>query len=153
MTIRNLCRSLLDRTYFVPSEQAETVYDARVRDVLAGVLEAAADAIGHVPAVTSGIEGQDAARTEVDRRLSELHRRRDLLAELLHEESAADRAVWQQHGALLTDLDRMRIEIEATVRAPEHAWRPPPVIESQRRALQQIIAAARQRTQSRRRRS
>ncbi|HEY5483340.1 MAG TPA: hypothetical protein VIK31_05950, partial [Propionibacteriaceae bacterium] len=35
VTIRNLCRSLLDRTYFVPSEQAETVYDAQVRSVLA----------------------------------------------------------------------------------------------------------------------
>jgi len=153
MTIRNLCRSLLDRTYFVPSEQAETVYDAQVRGVLAQVLEAAADAIGHVSAVTSGIQAQDAARTEVDRRLSELHRRRDRLAELLHEESVADRAAWQQHGALLTDLDRMRIEIEAAARAPEHAWRPPPVIESQRRAIQQIIAAARQRAQRRRRRS
>ena len=153
MTIRNLCRSLLDRTYFVPSEQAETVYDAQVRDALAQVLEAAADAIGHVSAVTSGIQAQDAARTEVDRRLSELHRRRDRLAELLHEESVADRAAWQQHGALLTDLDRMRIEIEAAARAPEHAWRPPPVIESQRRAIQQIIAAARQRAQRRRRRS
>ena len=153
MTIRNLCRSLLDRTYFVPSEQAETVYDAQVRDVLAQVLEAAADAIGHVSAVTSGIEAQDAARTEVDRRLSELHRRRDRLAELLHEESAADRAAWQQHGALLTDLDRMRIEIEATVREPEQAWRPPAVIESQRRAVEQVIAAARLRAQRRRRRS
>jgi len=69
----------------VPSEQAETVYDAQVRGVLAQVLQAAADAIGHVAAVTSGAEAQDAARTEVDRRLSELHRRRDRLAELLLE--------------------------------------------------------------------
>ena len=46
LTIRNLCRSLLDRTYFVPSEQAETAYDAQVRGVLAQVLDAAADAIG-----------------------------------------------------------------------------------------------------------
>jgi hypothetical protein len=152
VTIRNLCRSLLDRTYFVPSEQAETVYDEQVRGVLAQVLQAAADAIGQVTAVTSGTEAQDAARTEVDRRLSELHRRRDLLAELLHEESSSDRAAWQQHGALLTDLDRMRIEIEAAVRAPEEAWRHPPVIESQRRALRQIIAAARQSAERRRRR-
>jgi len=116
------------------------------------VLQAAADAIGQVPAVTSGTEAQDAARTEVDRRLSELRRRRDVLAELLHEESSSDRAAWQQHGALLTDLDRMRIEIEAAVRAPEEAWRHPPVIESQRRALRQIIAAARQSAERRRRR-
>ena len=153
VTIRNLCRSLLDRTYFVPSEQAETVYDAQVRSVLAQVLQAAADAIGHVPVVTSGTEAQDAARTEVDRRLSELHGRRDRLAELLHEESRADRAVWQQHGALLTDLDRMRIEVEAAVRPPEQARRPPPVIEGQRRALRRILAAVRQRAERRRRRS
>ena len=153
VTIRNLCRSLLDRTYFVPSEQAETVYDAQVRSVLALVLQAAADAIGHVSVVTSGTEAQDAARTEVDRRLSELHRRRDRLAELLHEESRADRAVWQQHGALLTDLDRMRIEVEAAVRPPEQAWRPPPVIEGQRRALRRILTAVRQRAERRRRRS
>ena len=152
VTIRNLCRSLLDRTYFVPSEEAETVYDAQVRGVLADVLEAAADAIGHVSAVTSGTEAQDAARTEVDRRLSELHRRRDLLAELLLEESSADRAVWQQHGALLTDLDRMRIEVEAAVRPPEQVWRPPPVIERQRRVMRHILAAVRQSAERRRRR-
>ena len=153
LTIRNLCRSLLDRTYFVPSEQAETVYDAQVRSVLAQVLQAAADAIGHVSVVTSGTEAQDAARAEVERRLSELHRRRDRLAELLHEESSADRAVWQQHGALLTDLDRMRIEVEAVIRPPQQAWRAPPVIDSQRRALRHIIAAARQSAERRRRRS
>ena len=153
VTIRNLCRSLLDRTYFVPSEQAETVYDAQVRGVLAQVLEAAADAIGHVSAVTSGTQAQDAARTEVDRRLSELHRRRDQLAELLLEESSTDRAVWQQHGALLTDLDRMRIEVEAAVRPPEQAWRQPPAIERQRRALQHILAAARRSAERRWRRS
>ena len=153
LTIRNLCRSLLDRTFFVPSEQAETVYDEQVRSMLGQVLEAAADAIGHVSAVTSGTEAQDAARTEVEQRLSELHRRRDLLAELLHEESSADRAVWQQHGALLTALDRMRIEVEAVVRPPEQPWRPPPVIESQRQAMRHIFAAARQSTERRRRRS
>jgi len=149
VTIRNLCRSLLDRTYFVPSEQAGSVYDAQVSDALALVLQAAADAVGHVSVVTSGTEAQDVARIEVDRRLSELHRRRDLLADLLHEEASADRATWQQHGALLTDLDRMRIEIEAAVRPPEQAWRPPPVIERQRRALRQISAAARQRARRR----
>jgi hypothetical protein len=147
VTIRNLCRSLLDRTYFVPSEQAHTVYDAQVRGMLAQVLEAAADAVGHVPVVTGGAEAQDAARTEVDRRLSELHRRRDRLAELLHKESSADRAAWQQHGALLADLDRMRIEIEAAVRPTGQVWRPPPVI-----SLRQIAASARRGAEHRRRR-
>ena len=153
VTIRNLCRSLLDRTYFVPTEEAETVYDEQVRGLLAQVLEAAADAIGHVPAVTSGTQAQDAARTEVDRELSELHRRRDQLAELLLEESSADRAVWQQHGALLTALDRLRVEVEAAVHPPEDVWRPPPVIERQRRVLRQMLATARQSAERRRRRS
>jgi hypothetical protein len=152
VTIRNLCRSLLDRTYFVPTEEAETVYDEQVRGVLAQVLDAAADAVGYVPVVTSGAGAPDAARTEVDRRLLELHRHRDRLAEILHEESAADRATWQQHGALLADLDRMRVEIEAAVRAPEQLWRPPPMIESQRRALRHIITSARQSAERRRRR-
>jgi hypothetical protein len=150
VTIRNLCRSLLDRTYFVPSEQAETVYDARIRNALAQVLDAAADAVGHVSAVTSGSEADD-ARTEVERRLSELHRRRDQLAELLLEESTSDQAAWQQHGALLTALDRLRIEIEAAVRSPEQAWRPPPVTERQQRALRQMAAAARKRAERLRR--
>jgi hypothetical protein len=152
VTIRNLCRSLLDRTYFVPSEEAETVYDAQVRFELAQVLEAAADALAQVSAVTAGTEAQHEARTEVDRRLAELHRRRDRLAELLHDESTADRAAWQQHGALLTDLDRMRIEIEAAVRTPEEAWRSPRVIESRRRALRQVVETARHNAGRRRRR-
>jgi Aromatic acid exporter family member 1 len=153
VTIRNLCRSLLDRTYFVPSDQAETVYDVKVRGQLAQVVEAAADAIAHVSAVTSGTGAQDTARAEVDQRLSELRRRRDRLADLLHEESNADRAAWQQHGALLTDLDRMRIEIEAAVRPPDGAWRPPPAVQGQRQLLHQIVASARQRAERRRRRS
>jgi Aromatic acid exporter family member 1 len=153
VTIRNLCRSLLDRTYFVPSEEEETVYDAQVRGALAQVLQAAADAVGHVSVVTSGAEAQDTARRGVDQRLFELHRHRDRLASLLHEESSADLAAWQQHGSLLADLDRMRTEIEAAVRPPEQAWRPAPVIESQRRALRKIIASARQRSERRRRRS
>jgi uncharacterized membrane protein YgaE (UPF0421/DUF939 family) len=151
LTIRNLSRSLLDRTYFVPSEQAESVYDAQVRGVLAQVLQAAADAIGHVSAVTSGSQPPEAARTEVERRLSELQRRRDRLADLLHEESRADRAAWQQHGALLSALDRLRIEIEAVVRPPEQPWRPPAGIASQRRALRRIAAAARHSAGRRRR--
>jgi hypothetical protein len=158
ITIRNLCRSLLDRTYFVPTEQEETVYDAQVRAALAQVLEAAADAIAQVAEVTSGpgahdAERSDTSRTEVDLRLAELHRRRDQLAGLLVAESNGDRAVWQQHGSLLTDLDRMRIEIEAAARQPEHRWRPPPATERQRRALRHIVTAARKSTDRRRHRA
>lgn len=151
--IRSLCRTLLDRTFFVPTDQAGTVYNASIRDALAAVLEAAADALGHVAAVTSGAEGPADARAQVEGRLGELHRRRDRLAELLLRESSADRAVWQQHGALLSDLDRLRIEVEAAVREPEQAWRPPPVTERQRRVVRHLLTRAHQRADRRRRRN
>jgi hypothetical protein len=153
VTIRNLCRALLDRTYFVPTEEAATVYDEQLRDALADVLEAAADAIDGVPAVTSGTDAPEAARREVERWLAELHRRRDRLADLLLQEAGADRAAWQQHGALLTDIDRMRVETEAAVRPPERAWRPRPVTERQRRAVRRMVAAGRETAKRRRRRS
>lgn len=152
VTIRNLCRALLDRTYFVPAEDAATVYDADVREALADVIEAAADAIEQVPKVTSGSAPADTARQAVERRLAELKRRQDRLAELLVREVGADRAAWQQHGSLLTDLDRMRVEIEAAIRPPEHAWRPPPVTERQRRAVRQVVEAGRETARRRRRR-
>jgi len=138
VTIRNLCRALLDRTYFVPRDQAATVYPAEIRGALGLVLDAAADALDHVSDATSGARAPDAARALVDGRLAELHRRRDRLAGLLRDESGADPAVWQQHGALLTDLDRMRIELEAAVRPPEADWRPPLVIDRPRRLLRRI---------------
>ncbi len=152
VTIRNLCRALLDRTYFVPVDEAETVYDAAMREALADVIEAAADAIENVPKVTSGAAPAQAARSDVDRRLTELLRRRDRLAELLVREVSSDRAAWQQHGSLLTDLDRMRVEIEAAIRPPEHAWRPSPVTERQRRAVRQAVAVGREAARRRRRR-
>jgi uncharacterized membrane protein YgaE (UPF0421/DUF939 family) len=153
VTIRSLCRSLLDRTYFVPTEQAETVYDAHVRGMLAEVLRAGADAIECVSAAMSGAQAHDLAKTKVEPRLAELHRRRDLLAEVLLRQSAADPAVLQQHGALLTAIDRMQVEIEAAIRLPEQGWAPPPVIERQRQALRQMGAAARKSTRRRRPRS
>lgn len=151
VTIRNLCRSLLDRTFFVPDDQAQTVYDAQVRGALGQVLQAAADALGHVSAVTSGTQAPDLARAEVETRLAELHRRRDHLAELLHEEASADRATWQQHGALLTALDRMRIEVESVVRPPDQPWQPSTASQRQRRMLRTIVKSARQSAGRRRR--
>ncbi len=151
VTIRNLCRALLDRTFFVPAEQESTVYDAEVRGLLAGVVEAAADAIERVPAVTSRAEDVDVARAQVERRLAELHRRRDRLADVLLEQARSDRAMLQQHSALLTDLDRMRVEVEAAVRPPE-PWRPELVIERQRRAMRRVVDTSREHAQRRRRR-
>jgi len=150
VTIRNLCRALLDRTYFVPSDQESTVYDAQVRGLLADVIEAAADAIERVPEVTSGKADSDAARAEIERRLSELQRRRDQLADVLTAQARGDRAILQQHSALLTDLDRMRVEVEAAVRSPQDVWRQTPVIERQRRAMRRMYEAGRASAERRR---
>lgn len=150
VTIRNLCRALLDRTHFVPAEQESTVYDAQVRSLLADVLDAAADAIARIPTVTSGGESQDAARADIDQRLVELQRRRDRLADRLLSQAGTDRATLQQHGSLLTDIDRMRVEIEAAVRPPRHPWRPEPVAKRQRRAMRRVYEAGRASAQRRR---
>ncbi|MGB9377449.1 MAG: hypothetical protein WCB04_08050, partial [Mycobacteriales bacterium] len=143
ITIRNLCRALLDRTFFVPSEQESTVYDAEVRELLADVLKAAADAIEQVPAVTSDSSERDAARAVIERRLADLLRRRERLSDVLLRQARGDRAIVQQHSALLTDLDRMRIEVDAAVRPPDQPWQSTAVVDRQRRALQRMVEARR----------
>lgn len=152
ITLRSLCRALLDRTFFVPGEQETTAYDEEVRNALADVLEAAANAIERVVAVTSGIGPAEAARDEVDARLPELHRRRDQLAELLLVDPHTDQGAWQQHGALLAAVDRLRVEVEAAVRPSDAAWRPLPVTDRQRRAVRRMFTAGRKGLETRRRR-
>ncbi|HYQ63098.1 FUSC family protein, partial [Actinophytocola sp.] len=45
MSLREVCRALLDRTYWVPEEEAGGVYPLEQRTVLADLLEVAADAV------------------------------------------------------------------------------------------------------------
>jgi hypothetical protein len=54
----------------------------------------------------------------------------------------ADQGAWEQHGALLTAVDWLRVEVEAAVRPPETAWRPPAVGERQRQAVRRAIDVA-----------
>jgi len=152
VSMRNLCRTLLDRTYFVPSEEEATAYDDQVRSALADVLDTTARAIELVGEVTSTEGPAEGARTEVDAELAELHRRRDRLTELLLVDPHTDQGAWQQHGALLAAVDRLRVEVEAAVRQPEHAWRPPPVIGRQRQAMRRIVDARADRIGARRHR-
>ena len=53
-----------------------------------------------------------------------------------------DAAAWQQHGALLTAVDRLRVETEAAVRPAAEAWRPPSLTEAPRRAARRVMDAA-----------
>lgn len=124
LSLRELCRALLDRTYFVPPEEEVTAYSEDVRSALAEVLDAAADAVAAVPEVALTPAAQQ-NRSGIDTALTELNRRRNDLSRLLLVDPYADADAWAQHGALLSAVDRLRFDVDAAVRHPEHPWRPP----------------------------
>jgi uncharacterized membrane protein YgaE (UPF0421/DUF939 family) len=150
VNLRNLCRALLDRTYYVPGEEEASAFGEEIRSALADVLESAAAAIAGVAPVTNSAAPADAARAEVEARLSELHRHRDRLAALLVVDPHADQGAWQQHGALLAAVDRLRVEVEAAVRPPAEAWRPPRISDRQREAVRRVIDTRSERRRTRR---
>jgi hypothetical protein len=130
VALRELCRALLDRTYFVPIEEEATAYGEDVRVALAEILECAAEAMEAVGDVVPD-EGADPVR--VEKRLAVIRDRRDRLSTLLLVDPYADAAAWGQHGALLAAVDRLRVEMEAAVRKPDQPWRPPPLVRRPRR--------------------
>jgi hypothetical protein len=139
VTLRSLCRALLDRTYFVPDHEEATAYRRVEREALADVLDSAAAAFEDVVSVAAGAEDPDAARAAVEAHLAELHRRRDALSELLRVDAQVDPGAWQQHGALLAAIDRLRIEVEAAVREPDASWRPPSMATGPREAVRRLV--------------
>ncbi|MGW4945570.1 FUSC family protein [Actinoplanes sp. NPDC004185] len=144
IVIRTLCREIFDRTYYLPPDLEAQVYPPAARLALADVLDAAAGALDGVAAVAAGSEPVEAARARVATHLDELHQRRELLGRLLLIDPHADAAAWQQHGALLTAVDRLRVEIEAAVRPAAEPWRPPSLTEGPRRAARRVVGAAEQ---------
>jgi len=152
VTLRNLCRALLDRTFYVPADEEASAFGAESRSALADVLDTAAAAVESVVAVTNPGQAElgsaDAARAEVEARLSDLQRHRDRLAGLLLVDPHADQGAWQQHGALLAAVDRLRVEVEAAVRPAGAAWRPPRISDRQRQAVRRALD-----TRTRRRRA
>jgi hypothetical protein len=137
LSLRELARALLDRTYFVPPDEEAGAYSDEVRAALADFLEAAAEAI-----TTVGEIAVDPAEDEKDRvqaHLTELERRRNRLGTLLLVDPLHDPAAWEQHGALLTAVDRLRVEVEAAARHPEGPWRPAPLTERQRQAVRRLV--------------
>jgi len=134
MSLREVCRALLDRTYWVPEEEAGGVYPLEQRTVLADLLEVAADAV-------SSFDDRD----RLAGYLTELVRQRDALTELLMVDPAADAAAWQQHGALLSAVDRLRVEVEAAARQSDGPWRPTPLTDRQRQAVRRFANRRRRR--------
>lgn len=150
LTLRELARALLDRTYFVPFEEEATAYGEEVRAALADLLDAAADAITTVGELAVAPAADEKAGMQ--ERLAELEHRRDRLSRLLLVDPLVDPAAWGQHGALLAAVDRLRVEMEAAARHPEGPWRPEPLTERQRRAVRRMVDERRRRWRRRRRR-
>jgi uncharacterized membrane protein YgaE (UPF0421/DUF939 family) len=140
--LRNLSRALLDRTFFLPEEEAGRAWSPGARESLAGVLEGAAAALGE----SAGIPRSPAVPGpgEVDDAVGALDAARSRLAAELVVDPAADAAAWAQHGALLDAVDRLRVEIRSSLTPPG----PPagrPFAERPRRAVGRAVQAARRR--------
>lgn len=133
VALRSLCRALLDRTYYVPV--AEEAYTPAAREALAQALEEAAAAFSAVGAYAASTS-DDAA---IDERLEVLRAQRDRLSALLVVDPGHDEAAWQQHGALLASVDRLRVEIGAVTAPAVAPWRPPPVALLPRQALRRAL--------------
>ena len=142
--LRNLSRTLLDRTYYLPQDMADQAYPPAVREALADVLDAVATAVHAVAPVAGGHHPDDTAAIDaVATHLSEVGRRTEHLGTLLYIDPHADPAAWQQHGALLAAIDRLRVEIDAAIRPPVSTWRPAGLGGRQRDALHRGLTAAR----------
>jgi uncharacterized membrane protein YccC len=139
VVLRTLCREIFDRTHYLPEDLVAEAYGPATREALADVLDRAAEAIGDVAAVATGAPPIGTARARVEDDLAELHRRRDRLGRLLVVDPLADAAAWQQHGALLSTVDRLRVEIEAAGLPPEEPWRPPQLADKPRQAVRRAI--------------
>jgi uncharacterized membrane protein YgaE (UPF0421/DUF939 family) len=139
--LRNLSRALLDRTYYLPPDIAEQAYPPPARDALAAVLGSAAAAIHAVAPIATGKHPEDP--DTVVNHLADVEHHTEHLAALLHVDPHADPAAWQQHGALLAAIDRLRVEVEAAVRPPHTTWRPVPLGGRPGAAVRRGLTAAR----------
>jgi len=142
--LRNLARALLDRTFFVPEDQADAAYPPGAREALADVLDALADALREAAGVPSGATGA-AAGTDVGGAVRGLEDLRRVLADRLLVDPLTDPAAWAQHGALLDAVDRLRVEVETALTPPDVAWRPDPLVQLHDRTLRRALRAARDR--------
>lgn len=142
VALRGLCRGLLDRTYYVPAAEQADAFSADSRRALADVLDCAAEAVWEIGEM-AGTSRPEAPRRRVQRQLAELERRRDRLAALLYVDPSSDAGAWEQYGAVLAGVDRMRVEIAAAVRPVEAEWRPPPLSGRPRQAVRRLLPARR----------
>ena len=141
VNLRNIARSLLDRTFFVPEEFPEQAYSASARSALAEVLDAVAVALRDVVAVATESVPEADRTAAIAEHLAVLHRRRDALAAELVVDPRADPAAWGQHGALLDAVDRLRVEIATAASPPVPPFAPAALSQRQRQAVRRAFAA------------
>jgi hypothetical protein len=137
VSMRNLCRAILDRTYFVPEDDLDGAYHPDARHALADVLDAYADAMDVVDPIATAEPAADLKLAQA--RFAELLARRDRLAGLLLVDPMVDAGAWQQHGALLAAVDRLRVEVAASVQPADAPWQPAPVAVQQRAAVRRAL--------------
>ena len=144
MSLRNLCRAVLDRTYFVPEDDPRGAYSQAALHGLADVLEAFADSIDTVAENPVGrtqrpVDSTEHALAGDVGDFSELLARRDELATHLLVDPWTDPAGWEQHGALLAAVDRLRVEVAAASRPDVEPWRPEGVGLRGRTAVREVL--------------
>jgi aromatic acid exporter family member 1 len=139
VSLRNLCRAVLDRTYYVAEDDLDAAYRPEARRALAEVLDTFADAMATVDPIATDEPHAPRSRVLVEAQLEELRTRRDRLASLLLVDPAVDAAAWEQHGALLAAVERLRVEVEAAVRPVEGQWRPEPVAARHLAAVRRVL--------------
>jgi len=142
VVLRDLARTLLDRTFFVPEEEAAAAYSPEARAALAHVLDALATALEDTGAVVCRGETTEAAVSRIETHLETLETWRNKLSALLLVDPQADPAAWVQHGALLTAIDRLRVELETALHPSLEPWRPAPLAARPRQAMRQALTTA-----------
>jgi uncharacterized membrane protein YgaE (UPF0421/DUF939 family) len=142
VTLRNLARVLLDRTYFVPEEEADRAWSRPAREALADTLLAVATTLRDAGGVADGT----GPPPEVgEAHLVTLLQLRGRLADALLVDPRADAAAWSHHGTLLDTVDLLRVELATALQPPSTSWAPPPLGAAQRRAVRRAVTRRRRR--------
>jgi uncharacterized membrane protein YccC len=127
--LRNITRTLLDRTFFVPEEEQDRAYSRAARAALADVLRTVAEALEDTVEVTAQHSTSPDTVDRIVAHLEALEDARNRLANALLVDPVADPAAWAQNGALLDAVDRLRVERVTALHPPARRWPPraPPI--------------------------
>ena len=117
MGLRTLARTLLDRTYFVPDEAV--AYSPEAREALADVLDSFAS-----PWTTPSRWSPEARPAGWPTTLRTGPGAETGWAHI--SDPLADPGAWAQHGALLSAVDRLRVEVDVAIHPSDAPWRPQP---------------------------